>query len=142
MADRFTLRLEENPVADQVARLGDGLTKHSLPHVGTPGFLPLAIFAYNEPGELVAGVTANKNWNWLHIQLIWVDETLRRSGLGTRLLDAIEAEGVKRGCTHAHLDTFSYQARPLYERRGYELFGTLDDYPPGHQRFFLRKSLT
>lgn len=40
-----------------------------------------------------------------------------------------------------YLDTFDFQARPFYERHGYEVFGTLDDYPPGHSRFFLRKDL-
>jgi hypothetical protein len=31
--------------------------------------------------------------------------------------------------------------RPFYERRGYEVFGTLDDYPKGHKKFFLKKKL-
>ena len=34
-----------------------------------------------------------------------------------------------------------YQARPFYEKLGYELFGTLDGYPPGYRQFYLRKSL-
>jgi len=29
----------------------------------------------------------------------------------------------------------------MYEKRGYVVFGTLDDYPAGHQKFFLRKKL-
>lgn len=44
-----------------------------------------------------------------------------------------------RGCTRAHVDTFSYQAKPFYERHGYEVFAVLDDDPPGHERIFLRK---
>jgi GNAT superfamily N-acetyltransferase len=66
---------------------------------------------------------------------------LRHGGLGSQLLSRIESAGKERGCTNAHLDTFSYQARPFYERHGYELFATLDDYPTGHQRFYLRKKL-
>ena len=50
-------------------------------------------------------------------------------------MQAMEAEAIRRGCRGAYLDTFSYQARPFYERLGYEVFGTLDDYPAGHQRF-------
>jgi hypothetical protein len=50
-------------------------------------------------------------------------------------------EAIRRGCRGAYLDTFSYQARPFYEKLGYAVFGTLDDYPPGHQRFFMRKRL-
>jgi uncharacterized protein (DUF924 family) len=40
------------------------------------------------------------------------------------------------------LETTSFEARPFYEKRGYEVFATLDDYPPGHSKFFLRKRLT
>ena len=56
-------------------------------------------------------------------------------------MDAAEDYARKRGCHSAHLDTHSWQARPFYEKRGYELFATLDDFPPGHKKFFLRKKL-
>ncbi|MGC6728099.1 hypothetical protein ACP0GO_26835, partial [Escherichia coli] len=39
------------------------------------------------------------------------------------------------------LDTYSFQARGFYEKLGYTVFGTIDDFPPGHQRFFGRKRL-
>jgi hypothetical protein len=47
----------------------------------------------------------------------------------------------KVGCTMSHLDTFDFQARDFYERNGYELFGALDDCPPGHKRYYLKKAL-
>ena len=71
----------------------------------------------------------------------WVDEAQRGKGWATRLMDQAEAMGREKGCRWACLDTHSFQARPLYEKRGYEVFGTLDDYPAGHQKFFLRKKL-
>jgi len=74
--------------------------------------------------------------------LVWVAEALRRTGYGRQLIAAMEHAAKERGCTSAHLDTFSYQARPFYESLGYKVFGTLDDYPPGHQRFFMKKTLT
>jgi GNAT superfamily N-acetyltransferase len=79
---------------------------------------------------------------WLHVSLVWVDEPFLRQQIGTRLLDAIEDEARRRGCRAAYLDTFSYQARPFYEARGYAVFGALDDYPMGRQRFFMRKALS
>ena len=53
----------------------------------------------------------------------------------------MEQAAKERGCTYAHLDTFSFQARPFYEALGYEVFGILDDYPPGHHKFFMKKAL-
>jgi GNAT superfamily N-acetyltransferase len=137
----LTFTIESDPSPSDVKALGDGLTEHALPTTGVPGFLPLAVFARDGGGRLAGGISAMVNWNWLQIQLVWISPELRRTGLGSQLLSRIESAGRERGCTNAHLDTFSYQARPFYERHGYELFATLDDYPSGHQRFFLRKAL-
>lgn len=52
-----------------------------------------------------------------------------------------EDEGRLRGCIGVYLDTFDFQARPFYEKLGFTVFGTLEDYPPGHRRFFLKKRL-
>ncbi len=56
-------------------------------------------------------------------------------------LTAIESEAIRHGCRNSYLDTFDYQAKPFYQRMGYEVFGTLEDYPIGHSRFYLRKRL-
>jgi GNAT superfamily N-acetyltransferase len=119
----------------------DGLTRHALPSTGVPGFRPIAVLARDAQRTFVGGAVGTINWNWLHVSLVWVAESRRHAGLGSWLMAEIERVGVERGCTRAHLDTFSYQARPFYERQGYRVFGVLDDYPPGHQRFFLEKTL-
>jgi hypothetical protein len=43
--------------------------------------------------------------------------------------------------TDSWLSTFSFQARPFYERLGYRLFGTLENYPERHSLFFVTKRL-
>ena len=53
-----------------------------------------------------------------------------------------EAFARERGCTQAKLDTFTFQAGPrFYEHLGWEVFGVIDDHPPGHRHYFMRKSL-
>jgi GNAT superfamily N-acetyltransferase len=133
--------VDTSPSASDIEALAGGLTQHSLPITQTRGFLPLAVFARDEAGGLAGGISAFVNWNWVHVALVWVAPERRHQGLGSRLLRTVEEEAITRGCGRAHLDTFSYQARPFYERHGYRLFATLEDYPPGHQRFFLRKDL-
>jgi len=139
--DGLTLSIETRPAARDVEALGQGLTEHALPTTGRPGFQPLAVFARDADGALVGGMYALVNWNWLQVSLVWLAESRRRAGLGSRLLAALEAAAIERGCTQAHLDTFSYQARPFYERHGYRVFATLEDYPSGQQRYFMRKVL-
>lgn len=138
----YTFTFHENPPSEDVSVLSQGLTAHALPHTRRPGFKPVAVFLRDQSGTIVGGVWGQVNWNWLHIGLVWVAESLRRTGYGRQLIAAMEDAAKERGCTAAHLDTFSYQARPFYESLGYEVFGALDNYPPGHQRFFMKKTLT
>ncbi len=139
--DGLTISVETAPDRRDVEALSRGLTEHALPTTGTPGFQPLSVFARDRDGVMVGGMHGHVNWTWLHIGTVWVADAHRHRGLGSELLATLEGAAVERGCLHAHLDTFSYQARPFYERHGYRLFATLDDYPPGHQRFYLRKTL-
>ena len=39
------------------------------------------------------------------------------------------------------LGTFDFQARPLYEKHGYTVCGTFEDYPKGYRLYQLQKLL-
>ena len=95
----------------------------------------------DESGVLVGGVWGYVNWNWLWVGAVWLSDELRGSGYGRQMMETLERAARDRGCKYSHLDTFSFQARPFYEGLGYQVFATLDDYPPGHQRFFMKKAL-
>jgi hypothetical protein len=41
----------------------------------------------------------------------------------------------------SHLDTFDWQTKEFYLKHGYEVFGVLDDCPPGHKRYYMKKVL-
>ena len=135
------LSIETRPDPGDLAALSDGLNEHSRTVLEPLGFRPLAIFARDREGALVGGVYGFVNWTWLQISLLWVAAERRREGVGARLLEEIEGVARDRGCLQAHVDTLSFQARPFYERHGYECFATLEEYPPGYERLYLRKKL-
>jgi GNAT superfamily N-acetyltransferase len=141
MSADLTIALDARPSAADCERVLDGVRSHNRRHAAPPNFAPLAVFARDAGGTLVGGLVGETGWEWLHVQLLWVSESLRGRGVGRRLLRSAEAEAATRGCRQAYLDTLDFQARPFYEREGYTLFGVQDDYPPGHQRFFLHKPL-
>ncbi|MBS0221909.1 MAG: GNAT family N-acetyltransferase [Proteobacteria bacterium] len=108
---------------------------------GVSAYYPLHFFLKSERDEIMGGLIGSIWGGWLHITYLWIDEAERGQGWATRLMDQAEAYARERGCHSVTLDTHSFQARPFYEKRGYEVFGTLDDYPTGHQKFFLKKTL-
>ena len=92
-------------------------------------------------GSVVGGMTGYTWAQWLFIELLVLPESMRRMGVGTAMMKTAEAEAIRRGCVGVWLDTHSFQARPFYERLGYTVFGVLEDFPPGHTRYYLSKSL-
>lgn len=101
--------------------------------------VPLAVLVRDEAGVVVGGLTGRTTAAWLYVELFWLPEALRGTGLGTRVMAMAEAEAVQRGCIGAHLDTYDYQAPGFYQKLGYEVFGSIEDHPPGHTRFWMRK---
>jgi ribosomal protein S18 acetylase RimI-like enzyme len=100
------------------------------------------VFMRDRKDRVVGGLLGYTLGDWLHIEILWVEESFRNKGNGTKLLRMAENEAVKRGCKHVDLDTMSWQARPFYEKHGYTVFATLDNYPEGHRRHFMKKDLS
>jgi GNAT superfamily N-acetyltransferase len=98
-------------------------------------------FARDDQGQFLGGVYGVVARGWLYLDGIAVTESARHQGLGSQLLQAAEDEARQRGCHHVWLETYSFQAKPFYERHGYTIFGTLHDYPIGHCRYFMQKTL-
>lgn len=137
----YTLTIDTAPKSEDVQLLAQGLNTHSVPFTPGPGFQALAVFLRDTEGAILGGASGHVNWNWLSVALVWLSEELRGKGYGRQLVVALEEAARARGCRYAHLDTFSWQARPFYEKQGYEVFAVLDEYPPGQQRFFMKKKL-
>nr|WP_246325807.1 GNAT family N-acetyltransferase [Actinomycetospora corticicola] len=113
--------------------------RDSTPTRADDGYRTLAIFVHDD--GLVGGIAGYTHFSWLFVQQLWVDGSRRGTGLGSALLRAAEDEARRRECRGVWLDTYSFQARPFYEAHGYEVFGEIADYPPGHAKYFLKKAL-
>ncbi len=103
---------------------------------------PLNLFVRDAEGTLIGGLTATTYWGWLDIDDLWLGESIRGQDIGTELMQMAETEAIRRGCKWAKLETFSFQARDFYEKLGYRVIGTLNDYPPGSSFYWMRKDFS
>lgn len=98
--------------------------------------------AKTEQDNIIGGIVAHLyNWNILFVDVLWINESHQRKGLGRMLLETVIDDALKMGCTLVHLDTFDFQAKDFYLKQGFEVFGVLEDCPPGHKRYYLKKKL-
>lgn len=137
----YKIAFEENPLSEELAILGNGITQYDQTKLNVRDNKSQTFFLRDENGLVVGGVHGNYGGDWLYISTLWVSNHVRESGYGTQLMLLIEEAAFKAGCTHAYLDTFSYQAPEFYKKLGYTIFGELEDFPVGHSRIFLRKGL-
>jgi ribosomal protein S18 acetylase RimI-like enzyme len=103
--------------------------------------MPLAFVEYDANGNVIGGILGGTYWGWLYVDILWVHEHHRGKGIGTKLLSEAEAEAIRRGCHHVHLDTMSWQAPDFYKKYGYEVIGVLPDIRSGNQKYLLIKAL-
>ncbi len=138
MAEEYQIVKLDDPAWEVI---GQGITEYNTQQAGEDQGKNLCFVLQNPDGEIVGGVIGSTYWDWLYVNLMWLREDLRGQGFGKELLSLAEEEALQRGAMDAYLDTFSFQAPGFYQKQGYEVFGQLDDFPTGHQRFFLKKKL-
>ncbi|MCP4201460.1 MAG: GNAT family N-acetyltransferase [bacterium] len=105
---------------------------------------PVGVFLVARLGHESVGCGALTT-GWPGIGLItrmWVAASVRGTGLGGRLLEALEAHAVKLGHRMVRLDTNRalHEAQVMYRKRGYQEVAPFNDNPCAHLWF--EKELT
>lgn len=140
MAD---VRIVYDPHAPESLRqvVRDHLDAYNIAATGLSDYSPVTFFLKDSDDEVRGGLLGEIWAGCLHVQILWVTESLRAQGHGRRLLEAAERRAVERGCRQAFLETFTFQAPGFYQKLGYEVFGKVEGWPAGHTHYYLRKRL-
>ena len=145
----FTIEMadERNIHSIDIKFLDQKIFENSFSKIGHYRYEPLVLILRDDHQNARGGLHGQTGLGWLYIDVLWVAEENRAKGFGTQLMQAAEKEAVRRGCHSAYLYTYSfqhannYQQPEFYEKLGYEVFGQLDDFPDGHVKYFMQKSL-
>jgi ribosomal protein S18 acetylase RimI-like enzyme len=101
----------------------------------------LSCFVRDADGRAFAGAVGRTWGENAELQQIWLPKHLRDHGIGAMLLSAFENAARSRGCALIYLETWTFQARGFYEKKGYEIALELSGYAPGLSKFTMTKRL-
>ena len=137
---KFTSTL--NATDADIEEIRDGLRAHNLPFLENVMDSDIAVYVADQGGKKVGGAVGRLFGKWLMIRFVWVDPKYKGKQLGSQLMNQLEALARDNGAEHAHLETFSFQAKDFYLKLGYELKLTLEDYPVDTQLHVMTKSFS
>lgn len=135
------IAMDPYPAREIEDTVAGGIEAHANAAIGAVERAPLNFFLRADGGEIVGGVLGDLWGDWMYARCVWVERGLRGRGHAARLMTAAERGAVAWGCKQGFLSTFSFQARPFYEKLGYCVFGELADYPHGHSLYHMAKAL-
>ena len=141
MKNDIQFEVIEQPTPDILNFFEQKLLEFNVARWEVKAKIPLAIKVAHHDGKILAGAAAKTFGDWLLIDNIWVDESLRRQNLGTKIVEKLEQAAIARGCKFALLDTLNFQARPFYEKFGYTVQWTQENYPKDGCKYFMVKKL-
>ena len=133
--------VDDNPSDCDIHFLGDRRNDNNIERTGITDGKILSYFARDENRAIIAGLYG---WTWgecCEVRYLWVRHDYRNRGYGKGLMQAAENEAIARGCRQIVLDTHSFQAPRFYQALGFKIVGTHADYPHGHRKHYLKKTL-
>lgn len=107
----YNFMATDQPSKEDCATLLNVLRKFTKQQVGILDNHDFAVFIVDPERQILGGITAQSRWGGFQIDVIALDESLRRKGVGSRLMQLAEQAAVRRECHHMLLDTYEFQAK-------------------------------
>ena len=97
--------------------------------------------AEDDNGNIMGVITGRAYYNEVHIGDLIVGQNYRRSGLGRKLVEAVEETYKGKLYEKITLTTFGFQAPEFYKKLGYEVEFVREDKNPKLSKYFLMKHI-
>lgn len=120
--------------------LDEGFTEYAESN-GVPLNFDEFCFVCEEDGKILGCITGRAYYNEIHIGDLIIDKNCRRTGLGSRLVNAVEDCYRGKGYDIVTLTTFGFQAPEFYKKLGYRLEFIRENKDPKLCKYFLSKPL-
>lgn len=137
----YNIIFESNPHPEDIQILGNGIIAHARLKKGHKPIDFFAFFIRDESNQIQGGCNGANLYGCLHIDQLWISESLRRNGYGTKLVSSAEKYGKENGCTFAAVNTMDWEALEFYKKLGYQIEFERHGFLKNSVFYFLRKVL-
>ena len=125
-------------VVDRVGTISEGVFSFGRSFAKGGQASPLAC-TVRENGTLIAGGVGRTEYSRLFVSSLWVVEPKRGKGLGTEVLERMEAEARARDCNDSLIETLNDRVASLYARLGYHTEAIVNGYVGPFNRHIMVK---
>ncbi|CAM2861519.1 GNAT family N-acetyltransferase [Legionella worsleiensis] len=133
--------IDETDNSEISAIIKQGILDYNAPFFGSNFLTPFTIYMKDLQSEIIAGLTGSYRGKYVRVDFFWVHKDFRHQGLGSKLMMKLEEFSKAKECRFIQLDTFDFQARPFYEKLGFECVGTIPRWIEGQDFHFMRKAI-
>ena len=119
----------------------EAFTEYGMQNGVTLNYDEFCFAAEDGDGQLIGAVTGRAYYDEVHIADLIVAEAYRKTGVGSRLVGAVEEAYRGKGYSAVTLSTFGFQAPEFYKKLGYEIEFVRGNRDPRLKKYFLKKEL-
>ena len=98
-------------------------------------------FVALDEGKFAGGIYGNFQYDYLFINILFVNKKYRGKKIATKLMNLIENKAYEMNVHNLYITTFEFQALGLYKRLGYKVVMEIYDYPKGFKEYTVYKKL-
>lgn len=133
--------IEEKNVKEIADIIEQGVSTYNQPYFGEIKEDKKFAIYIRHSNNIIGGISGNIFNKYIRVGFAWIDENYRNKKLGTKLFKELEKFAKSKNCTFIQLATFDFQARPFYEKIGFECLGIIPKWLEGRDCAFMRKVL-
>ncbi len=114
---------------------------HSEEHQLVSSFKEYCFVAEDDDGNIIGAITGHSLYNEVYISELVVDPGYRGTGLGSKLIGAVEEAFTGKGFDKLTVTTYEFQAPLFYQKLGFRVEYIREDKEPKLNKYFLVKEM-
>ncbi|MBP6985188.1 MAG: N-acetyltransferase [Alphaproteobacteria bacterium] len=137
----YPISYEPNASRQDIAVVDKGICDYAKQQRNMDPFETFDFFVRDGQGQILAGCGGVMYHGCLYTGSLWVAESLRGKGIGTRLLRAAEQLAMDKDCSMATIHTMDWEALDFYKQLGYQVELAREGYKNNSIMYILKKGL-